>query len=129
MRNSSALFCVDEGANLCYACAEQRAKGQPRKGQQIVKASQLANGKPNGSGRPADECPFRRPFPQGFDQCPTFRPQPFTPLDMSGRPLAPMLTCGQLVTRSLANGKVGWYAACRIGDETARRKLAEVRFS
>ena len=50
-------------------------------------------------------------------------------MDMSGRPLAPMLTCGQLVTRSLANGKVGWYAACRIGDEAARRKFAEVPVS
>jgi len=50
----------------------------------------------------------------------------FTPLDMSDRPLAPTLTCGQLVTRSLPNGKVGWYAACRIGDEAARRKLPEV---
>src|ERR1700738_1290648 len=95
----------------------------------MLNASQPVDGKPIGSGRPGDECPFPRPFPQGFDQCPTFRPQPFDPLDMSGRPLAPMLTCGQLVTRSLANGKVGWYAACRIGEEGARRKLAEVPVS
>jgi hypothetical protein len=126
---SGVLFCVDEGANLWYACAEQRGKGQPRKGQQIVNASKAVNGKPTGSGRPADECPFRRPFPPGFDQCPTFRPQTFTPLDMSGRSLAPMLTCGELVTRSLPNGKFGWYAACKLGDEAARRKLAEVRVS
>jgi hypothetical protein len=91
-----------------------------------LNASQQGDGKPNGSSRPADECPFPRPFPQGFDECPTFRPQPFTPIDMNDRPLAPMLTCGQLVTRSLNNGKVGWYAACRIGDEAARRKLGEV---
>ena len=45
---------------------------------------------------------------------------------MSDRPLAPMLTCSYLVTRSLNNGKVGWYAACKIGDEAARRKLGEV---
>ncbi len=50
----------------------------------------------------------------------------FTPLDMSDQPLATMLTCGQLVTRSLPNGKAGWYAACRIGDEAARRTLPEV---
>ena len=90
-----------------------------------MNASQHVDGKLNGSSRPADECPFPRPFPQGFDECPTFRPQPFTPIDMNDRPLAPMLTCGQLVTRSLSNGKVGWYAACRIGDEAARRKLGE----
>jgi hypothetical protein len=48
---------------------------------------------------------------------------------MSDRPLAPMLTCSHLATRSLANGKVGWYAACKIGDEAARRGLAEARVS
>jgi hypothetical protein len=48
---------------------------------------------------------------------------------MSDQPLAPMLTCSHLVIRPLHNGKVGWYAACQIGDEAARRKLAEVGFS
>jgi hypothetical protein len=48
---------------------------------------------------------------------------------MSDRPLAPMLTCSHLVTRSLHNGKVGWYAACKIGDEFDRRRLAEVPLS
>jgi hypothetical protein len=94
-----------------------------------LNASHNGDGKPNGSSRPADECPFKRPFPEGFDQCPTFQPQAFSPLDMSERPLAPMLTCGHLVTRSLGNGKFGWYAACKIGDEAARRKLAEVSLS
>ena len=61
----------------------------------------------------------------GFAECPTFEPQPFVPVDMSDRPLAPMLTCSHLVTSTLHNGKVGWYAACRIGDEAARRKAAE----
>jgi hypothetical protein len=63
----------------------------------------------------------------GFDGCPTFEPQAFAPMDMNDHALAPMLTCSHLVTRSLHNGKVGWYAACRIGDEAARRKLAEAR--
>ena len=92
-------------------------------------ASQPVNGKPNGSGRPADECPFQRPFPEGFDQCPAFRPQPFVPMDMSYRPLPPMLTCSHLLSRTLPKGKAGWYAACEIGDEAARRKLAEVPVS
>jgi len=48
---------------------------------------------------------------------------------MNDRPLAPMLTCSHLVIRTLHNGKVGWYAACRIGDEAARRKLTEARVS
>jgi hypothetical protein len=86
-------------------------------------------GRPSGSTRPADECPFQRPFPEGFNQCAIFQPQPFSPIDMNDRPLAPMLTCSHLATRSLANGKVGWYAACKIGDEAARRGLAEARVS
>jgi hypothetical protein len=95
----------------------------------MLEATHPADGKPAGSLRPADECPFARPFPEGFDKCPTFRPQPFVPMDMSDRPLALLLTCGQLVTRKLVNGKIGWYAACKLGDEAARRKLAEVRVS
>jgi hypothetical protein len=58
-----------------------------------------------------------------------YRPQPFSATDMSDQPLAPMLTCSHLVIRPLNNGKVGWYAACQIGDDAARRKLAEVGFS
>jgi len=65
----------------------------------------------------------------GFDQCSTFEPQPFVPVDMNDRPLAPMLTCRHLVIRTLHNGNVGWYAACRIGDEAARRRAAEARVS
>jgi len=47
-------------------------------------------------------------------------------MDMSYRPLPPMLTCTHLLTSPLPNGKVGWYAACDIGDEAARRKLAKL---
>jgi hypothetical protein len=30
------------------------------------------------------------------------------------------------VSRPLPNGKVGWYAACEIGDEAARRQVVEL---
>ena len=88
--------------------------------------SHPANGKVNGSSRPANECPFARPFPEGFSECPTFQPLLFTPRDMRDEPLASMLTCSNLATRTLLNGKVGWYAACRLGDAAARQRLAEV---
>ena len=92
----------------------------------MLNASHPTDGKPNGSSRPADECPFPRPFPKGFDQCTAFQPEPFVPMDMSYRALPPVLTCAHLLTRPLPNGKVGWYAACDIGDEAARRKLAKL---
>ena len=101
-------------------------------GQPISDPTHSPDGKPNGTVRPADECPFLRPFREGFDQCPSFRPQPFEPMDMSYRPLPPLLTCTHLLSRMLPKGKegkVGWYAACEIGDEAARRKLAEVPVS
>jgi hypothetical protein len=47
-------------------------------------------------------------------------------VDSSFRPLPPVLTCRHLVSRPLPNGKAGWYAACDIGDEAARQKLAKL---
>lgn len=94
-----------------------------------MSVSEPVNGKLNGSYRPADECPWPRPFPDGFDKCSVFKAQTFSATDMSDRPLPPMLTCHHLATRSLPNGKVGWYAACEIGDEAARQKLTEIRIN
>jgi hypothetical protein len=79
------------------------------------------DGRPDGPWRPADECPWRRPFPKGFDGCSAFEEEHFTPLDSRERPLAPILTCRQMVSRLFHNGKAGWYGACEIGDEAARR--------
>jgi hypothetical protein len=45
----------------------------------------------------------------------------FIPLDNADRPLASILTCQHMVSGLLQNGKVGWYGACEIGDEAARR--------
>jgi hypothetical protein len=45
-------------------------------------------------------------------------------VDSTFRPLPPVITCRHLVSRPLSNGKMGWYAACDIGDEAARRRVA-----
>lgn len=92
----------------------------------MLNASPPTDGKPIGVGRPADECPFPRPFPEGFDQCPTVGRSHLPPLDMSDRPLAHMLTCRHLGDAVANNGKVGWYAARKLGDQAARRKRAAV---
>jgi len=86
-----------------------------------LKTSPLNDGKSNDSLRPADECPWRRPFPQGFDQCPVFSPLPFSPTDSRDHPLPQVLTCRHLVSRPFEQRKVGWYGACEIGDAAARR--------
>jgi len=91
-----------------------------------VNSANPADGKIAGPGRPLDACPWPRPFPPGFDQCPAYLQTHFIPIDISNGPLPPVLSCHHLVTRALAHRKGGWYAACEIGDELARRQwLAE----
>jgi hypothetical protein len=86
-----------------------------------------ADGKRNGSSRPADECPWPRPFPAEFDKCPAYLQLHFIPIDTSYRPLPLVLTCRHLVTRPLNDQKSGWYGACDIGDRAARRRwVAEI---
>jgi hypothetical protein len=85
----------------------------------------LDDQKSNDASRPADECPWPRPFPEGFDGCPVFARQPFRPTDSRDRPLPPVLTCRNLVSRAFNHPKVGWYGACEIGDAAARRAYIE----
>jgi len=44
-----------------------------------LKTSDPADGKLDGSSRPADECPWPRPFPAGFDKCLAYLQQHFIP--------------------------------------------------
>jgi hypothetical protein len=71
--------------------------------------------------RPADECPYPKPFPAEFDDCPAFQPRQFIPLDTLYRPLDPVLTCRHLETRALPQ-RHRWYAACALGDPEARSR-------
>jgi len=86
-----------------------------------LKTSPLTDEKSNGSARPADECPWPRPFADSFDGCPVFAPQGFRATDSHDRPLPPVLTCRHLVSRPFDPPKVGWYGACDIGDAASRR--------
>jgi hypothetical protein len=74
--------------------------------------------------RPSDACPYSRPFPPNFRECPAFQPRQFIPLDTLYQPLDPVLTCRHLLTRSLPE-RHRWYAACALGDAQARRLWAE----
>jgi hypothetical protein len=71
--------------------------------------------------RPLDQCPYARPFPSDFDDCEAFQPVRFIPLSSEYRPLAPALTCRHLISRKLPAEPGRWYAACAIGDVSARR--------
>jgi hypothetical protein len=69
--------------------------------------------------RPDDECPYSKPFPADFDDCPAFQARQFIPLDTLYQPLEPVLTCRHLETRALAQ-RYRWYAACSLGNADAR---------
>ena len=73
--------------------------------------------------RPADECPYPKPFPADFTACPAFQARQFIPLDTMYQPLEPVLTCRHLVTRALPQ-RHRWFAACSLGDDGARRRWA-----
>jgi hypothetical protein len=73
--------------------------------------------------RPDDECPYPKPFPEDFTDCPAYQARQFIPLDTLYQPLEPVLTCRHLETRTLPE-RHRWYAACALGDAGARREWA-----
>jgi hypothetical protein len=73
--------------------------------------------------RSPDACPYPKPFPADFDDCPAFQPRQFIPLDTLYQPLQPVLTCRHLETRALRE-RHRWYGACALGDAEARRRWA-----
>ncbi|HEV7680097.1 MAG TPA: hypothetical protein VGQ42_16170 [Candidatus Dormibacteraeota bacterium] len=76
------------------------------------------------SKRPADECPYPRPFPTGFHDCPAYRSQLLLPLDSRYRPLAPERTCQHL---QVGNGSAAgrFYGRCAVGTAEDRRRWAD----
>ena len=71
--------------------------------------------------RPAAECPYPKPFPVDFVDCPAFQPRQFIPLDTFYQPLEPVVTCRHLRTQPLSQHH-RWYASCALGDADARRR-------
>jgi DNA-binding CsgD family transcriptional regulator len=72
--------------------------------------------------RPADECPYPKPFPPDFADCPAYQATQMVTLDISHRPLGSVLTCRHLESRLMANTNYRWYGACVLGDAEARRR-------
>lgn len=72
--------------------------------------------------RPEDECPYPKPFPPGFVECPAYEATQMVTLDISHRPLGAVWTCRHLESRLMPNTDYRWYGACAIGDAEARRR-------
>jgi len=76
------------------------------------------------SARPADECPYPRPFPPGFRDCPAYRSARLVPLDSRYRPLQPGRTCQHLDVGSTATAG-RFYARCLIGSAEERTRWVD----
>ena len=75
-----------------------------------------------GRHRPADECPYPKPFPPDFTDCPAYQAIQMVTLDLSHRPLGAVMTCRHLESRLIPNTNYRWYGACVLGDAEARRR-------
>jgi DNA-binding CsgD family transcriptional regulator len=78
-----------------------------------------------GHQRPAAECPYPKPFPPGFSECPAFQATQMVALDISYRPLGSIMTCRHLESRLMPNTDFRWFGACVIGDAEARRRWSD----
>lgn len=68
---------------------------------------------------PADRCPYPKPFPDDFRDCPAYQPVRFIPLDTRYRPLRAVWSCAHLEIASVGHQP---YTACRLG--TAEERVA-----
>ena len=72
---------------------------------------------------PSDACPYTRPFPKTFVECPLYDGQRYLPADSREKPLMPIWMCSYLVTRIFArDGIEHHYGACQFGGRGARRR-------
>jgi hypothetical protein len=70
---------------------------------------------------PIDACPFKRPFPESFSECPPYEAQAFEALTLDNVPLTPVWTCRHLaIGISDAGGTEHRYGRCVLGSATAR---------
>jgi hypothetical protein len=75
-------------------------------------------------GLPPEACPYHRPFPQGFADCPAYRAEVYRPTTTGYADLEPVLTCIHLEPATVPQHASRFYARCRLGDAEARRRWA-----
>jgi DNA-binding CsgD family transcriptional regulator len=76
------------------------------------------------SRRPADECPYLRPFRDDFADCPAYEARQFVALNEGSRLAERLWTCQHLVGRPLPKAVHRRYGACDVGDAVARERWA-----
>ena len=76
---------------------------------------------------PDDACPYPRPFPEDFTECPLYDGVQFEVTNMLNEPLASVQTCRHLVTGHVMDGMEHRYGSCRLGNGAARLRLIKAR--
>lgn len=75
-----------------------------------------------GAAAPSDRCPYPKPFPADFEDCPAYQPVRFIPLDTRFRPLNAVWSCAHL---DFGEHGARAYARCRLGNAAEREAWAE----
>jgi DNA-binding CsgD family transcriptional regulator len=74
--------------------------------------------------RPADECPYTKPFLDHFEDCPAYEARQIVTLNEQPRSAERDWTCEHLKSRPVATAEHRHYGACDIGDAVARERWA-----
>jgi hypothetical protein len=78
--------------------------------------------------RPPDECPYHKPFADGFDGCPAYQKQQFVPLNTQYAAMESVWTCSNLDFGRIPRRNWRHYGRCRLGDTQRRLEwVVEVR--
>ncbi|TMD22911.1 MAG: helix-turn-helix transcriptional regulator [Chloroflexi bacterium] len=75
--------------------------------------------------RPIDECPYPKPFPANFEECPGYQALQVVTPDQKSRPAGRIWTCRHLEGRLMARTRHRWYGACALGDTVNRKRWTE----
>ncbi len=75
--------------------------------------------------RPIDECPYPKPFPANFEECPGYQALQVVTPDERSRPAGRIWTCRHFEGRLMAKTRHRWYGACVLGDTAGRKRWAE----
>ena len=67
-----------------------------------------------------DRCPYPRPFPADFADCPSFEPMDFDATDSQDKPLGTWSTCRHLTTGSDVDNRGRFYPRCALGSPEQR---------
>jgi len=76
---------------------------------------------------PDDACPYRRPFPDDFRECPAFERVKLASIPSHDDPTRTNSTCANLTVGLFSDGTNHRYGRCRLGDSAARLALLKTQ--